>query len=43
MDTFPYGCWRKSTFHRIGLFDETLDRNQDDELNLRIVSTGGKI
>ena len=43
VDTVPYGCWRKSTFDRIGSFDETLDRNQDDELNLRIISQGGKI
>jgi len=28
---------------RLGLFDETLIRNQDDELNFRIRSTGGVI
>ncbi len=43
VDTVPYGCWRKSTLLRIGLFDETLVRNQDDELNLRITRAGGKI
>ncbi len=43
VDTVPYGCWRKSTLDRIGLFDESLDRNQDDELNFRIISAGGKI
>jgi len=43
VDTVTYGCWRKSTLERIGLFDETLIRNQDDELNLRIVRQGGKI
>src|ERR1700686_1882952 len=43
VDTVPYGCWRKSTLHRIGLFDESFVRNQDDELNLRITSAGGKI
>ena len=43
VDTVPYGCWRKSTLERIGLFDETFVRNQDDELNLRIVRAGGKI
>jgi len=32
VDTVPYGCWRKSTLERIGLFDESLSRNQDDEL-----------
>ena len=43
VDTVPYGCWRKSTLERIGLFDESLGRNQDDELNLRLISSGGKI
>ena len=43
VDTVPYGCWRKSTLERIGLFDESLSRNQDDELNLRLISSGGRI
>jgi glycosyltransferase involved in cell wall biosynthesis len=43
VDTVTYGCWRKATLERIGLFDESLTRNQDDELNLRLVRTGGKI
>lgn len=43
VDTVTYGCWRKSTFDRIGLFDETLVRNQDDELNLRLIRSGGRI
>ena len=43
VDTVPYGCWRKSTLERIGLFDEALVRNQDDELNLRLCRAGGKI
>lgn len=43
VDTVPYGCWRKSTLERIGLFDEALVRNQDDELNLRLTLSGGKI
>jgi succinoglycan biosynthesis protein ExoA len=42
-DTVPYGCWRRSTLERLGLFDESLVRNQDDELNLRIVRAGGRI
>jgi succinoglycan biosynthesis protein ExoA len=41
--TVPYGCWRKSTLERIGLFDEELVRGQDDDLNFRIVSSGGKV
>jgi succinoglycan biosynthesis protein ExoA len=43
VDTVTYGCWRKSTLERIGLFDVSLIRNQDDELNLRLISSGGKI
>lgn len=43
VDTVSYGCWRKSVLERIGLFDETLVRNQDDELNLRLCRAGGKI
>jgi succinoglycan biosynthesis protein ExoA len=42
-DTVPYGCWRKVKLLEIGLFDEELIRNQDDELNLRLTRAGGKI
>jgi succinoglycan biosynthesis protein ExoA len=43
VDTVTFGCWRKDVLQRIGLFDEELVRNQDDELNLRLIRTGGKI
>src|SRR5262249_47183273 len=43
VDTVPYGCWRKSKLLDLGLFDEELVRNQDDELNLKIIRRGGKI
>jgi cellulose synthase/poly-beta-1,6-N-acetylglucosamine synthase-like glycosyltransferase len=43
VDTVPFGCWRKTTLERLGLFDESLVRNQDDELNLRLVRAGGRI
>jgi succinoglycan biosynthesis protein ExoA len=43
VDTVPYGCWRRSTLLRLGLFDPALVRNQDDELNLRILRGGGRI
>ncbi len=43
VDTVTYGCWKKSTLERLGLFDENLVRNQDDELNLRIIRSGGKV
>ncbi len=43
VDTVPFGCYRKEVFARIGLFDEELVRNQDDELNLRLIRNGGRI
>ncbi|MEI8372063.1 MAG: glycosyltransferase family 2 protein [Planctomycetota bacterium] len=43
VDTVPFGCYRKDVFDRIGLFDEELVRNQDDELNLRLIKHGGRI
>ena len=43
VDTVTYGCWHKSTLEQLGLFDEALVRNQDDELNLRITRNHGKI
>lgn len=43
VDTVPFGCYKKETLKRIGLFDEDLVRNQDDELNLRLMKSGGKI
>jgi glycosyltransferase involved in cell wall biosynthesis len=43
VDTVPYGCWRKNTLLKLGLFNESLVRNQDDELNLRMTRSGGKI
>lgn len=43
VDTVPYGCWRRDFLLSIGLFDETLVRNQDDELNLRIRLAGGLV
>jgi glycosyltransferase involved in cell wall biosynthesis len=43
VDTVPFGCYRREVFERIGLFDEELVRNQDDELNLRLIRRGGRI
>ena len=43
VDTVPFGCYRRDVFDRIGLFDEELVRNQDDELNLRLIRRGGRI
>jgi glycosyltransferase involved in cell wall biosynthesis len=43
VDTVPFGCYRREVFDRIGRFDEDLVRNQDDELNLRLIKHGGRI
>lgn len=43
VDTVYLGCWPRQVFERVGLFDEELVRNQDDEHNLRIVRAGGKV
>jgi len=42
-DTVPFGCFKREVFDRIGMFDEELVRNQDDEFNARIIKNGGKI
>lgn len=43
VDTVYLGCWPRASFERFGTFDETLVRNQDDEHNLRIVRSGGRV
>ena len=43
VDTVYLGCWRRSVFGKIGLFDPSLVRNQDDELNFRLRRLGGRI
>jgi len=43
VDTVPFGCYKREVFDKIGLFDEDLVRNQDDEFNLRLIKNGGKI
>jgi GT2 family glycosyltransferase len=43
VDTVPFGCYRKEVFSKLGLFDEDLVRNQDDEFNSRLIKNGGKI
>ena len=42
-DTVPFGCFPRGVFKKVGLFDERLVRNQDNELNSRISRAGGKI
>ncbi len=43
VDTVAFGCYSKVTFEKYGLYDERLIRNQDIELNKRIINGGGKI
>jgi succinoglycan biosynthesis protein ExoA len=43
VDTVYMGAWRKDVFERIGLFDEELVRDQDDEFNCRLLKHGGRI
>jgi len=40
VDTVAFGAYRKPDLVRVGLFDEELTRNQDDELNYRLVKAG---
>lgn len=42
-DTVPFGFYKKETLEKIGLYNEKLSRNQDIELNKRIIKNGGKI
>lgn len=43
VDAVPFGGYRRDVFDRIGLFDPELESNQDDELNARLVRSGGSI
>jgi len=43
VDTVAFGTYRKTTLDEIGVFDEDLVRNQDDELNYRVIKNGWKI
>jgi len=43
VDTVYLGCWNRSVFDRVGLFDPELVRNQDDEFNFRLRRSGGRI
>ena len=43
VDTVPFGCFKRDVFDRFGFYNEKLVRNQDIELNKRILRGGGKI
>jgi succinoglycan biosynthesis protein ExoA len=42
-DTVYLGAWQRATFHKFGEFDASLERNQDDEHNMRILDGGGRV
>ncbi len=43
VDTVAFGAYRRSVFDRIGGFDVALVGAEDDELNFRLVRSGGRI
>jgi len=43
VDTVPFGAYKRDVFRKVGLFDERLARNQDNEMSCRIINSGGKI
>lgn len=40
VDTVAFGAYKREVFEKIGLFDEELIRNQDDEFNYRLLRNG---
>ncbi|MBE7443731.1 MAG: glycosyltransferase family 2 protein [Planctomycetia bacterium] len=43
VDTVYLGAFRKSIFEKVGTFDPEMQYSEDNELNLRIMKSGGKI
>lgn len=43
VDTVPFGAFPRAVLEKVGLFDERLTRNQDNELAARIRKSGYKI
>lgn len=43
VDTVSFGAFRREVFERVGVFDEDLVRDQDDEFNMRLRRAGGRI
>ena len=39
----PLGMWPRTSFERVGLFDEELTGNENEELNYRLRRAGGRI
>jgi succinoglycan biosynthesis protein ExoA len=43
VDTVPFGTFPRKVFDEVGFYDERLTRNQDNELNARLIKRGYKI
>lgn len=43
VDTVPYGAFRSEIFDKIGLFNEDMIRSEDNDINARIIASGGKV
>lgn len=40
VDTVAFGCFRREVLEKVGLYDERLTRNQDNELHARLCKAG---
>ncbi|WP_291650774.1 glycosyltransferase family 2 protein [Clostridium sp.] len=43
VDTVAFGAYKREVLDNVGIFDDELVRNQDDELNFRVINNGYKI
>jgi glycosyltransferase involved in cell wall biosynthesis len=43
VDTVAFAIYKREVFDKVGLFDERLTRNQDDEFNFRVTKAGFKM
>lgn len=43
VDTVPFGSFYRTTFDRIGMYDESLLTNEDYEFNVRLSNAGGRV
>lgn len=43
VDTVPFGAFRREVFEKVGLFNTSLIRSEDNDMNSRIRQNGGKI
>lgn len=43
VDTVPFGAFRRDVFDTIGNFNEDLLRSEDNDINARIIASGGKV